>query len=259
MCVTTSYTHEPPLPFSIRCPQGERKRTSRAMSSENEKVTNYVPMYVCLYVGEYKPFNELTLNALHHAAAEHGVTVSPDAAEALMRSYDALHTFPEVPGALDLLNSHSHSRSDPTSPDPASTEAGEVEAYIFSNGTDAMVGNSVRTSPELASHLSPHHHHHHHTFKALITVDELRCYKPDPRVYKHLVERTGMMGPGREADVWVVSANPFDIVGARAAGLNAAFVDRSGRGWVDRLDGTREPTVVVGGVDEAVRAILDRS
>lgn len=29
--------------------------------------------------------------------------------------------------------------------------------------------------------------------------------------------------------------NPFDITGARAAGLRAIWVDRSGSGWVDQL------------------------
>lgn len=59
-----------------------------------------------------------------------------------------------------------------------------------------------------------------------------------------------------------MSGNPFDVVGARAAGLRAAWVDRAGGhhgggGWNDRLGELAEggPTVVVGGVDEAVRAI----
>lgn len=57
--------------------------------------------------------------------------------------------------------------------------------------------------------------------------------------------------------MWLVSANPFDVVGARAAGMSAAWVDRGGLGWVDGLGELvgAGPTVVVAGVDEAVMEI----
>ena len=54
--------------------------------------------------GEYKPFDVLTRSALYHAAAERGLDPPPtETMDALMRSYDALRVFPEVPGALELL------------------------------------------------------------------------------------------------------------------------------------------------------------
>lgn len=162
--------------------------------------------------------------------AEHGLTLSAKDADALMRSYDALHVFPEIPSALKLLEQHSDS----------------VEAYVFSNGTDEMVGNSIRTSPELGPYAE--------RFKSLVTVHDLKCFKPDKRTYEHLVEQVGKQGS--ENDVWVVSANPFDIVGSRAAGLRAAFIDRAGKGWVDRLDEKRSPSVIAPGVDEAMKLIL---
>lgn len=149
-----------------------------------------------------------------------------------MRAYDALHVFPEIPAAMQLLR-----------------DRGEVvDAYVFSNGTDEMVGNSIRTSPELGPHAD--------MFRALITVDSLACFKPDPRTYAHLVEQSGK-GDGDLENVWVVSANPFDIAGAKAAGLRAAFIDRSGKGWIDRLDETSTPCLVTGGVDKAIQLILD--
>ncbi|KAI1371636.1 haloacid dehalogenase [Hypoxylon crocopeplum] len=181
-------------------------------------------------MGEYKSFSELTRNALSHAVAEHGLTLSAKDADVLMRSYDALHVFPEVPSALKLLQENSDS----------------VEAYVFSNGTDEMVGNSIKTSPDLGPHAG--------IFKSLVTVHSLKCFKPDKRAYSHLVEQVGKQGEA--SDVWVVSANPFDIVGSRAAGLKAAFIDRTGKGWVDRLDEKRSPSIVASGVDEAIKSIL---
>ncbi|KAI0864781.1 haloacid dehalogenase [Xylaria cubensis] len=181
-------------------------------------------------MGQYKTFSEITRSALAHAVAEHGLTLEADDAETLMRAYDALHVFPEIPDAMQLLQENS----------------GAVDAYVFSNGTDDMVGNSIRTSPELGPHAD--------MFRSLVTVDSLKCFKPDPRTYAHLVEQAGKKG--QAADVWVVSANPFDIVGAKAAGLQAAFIDRPGKGWVDRLDETQKPSLVTDSVDKAVQSIL---
>ncbi|KAI0402288.1 haloacid dehalogenase [Xylaria palmicola] len=183
-------------------------------------------------MGKYKSFAEITRGALAHAVAEHDLTLAAADAETLMRAYDALHAFPEVPAALELLRANGRA----------------VDAYVFSNGTADMVGNSVRTSPDLGPHAAA-------LFKAIVTVDGVRCFKPDPRTYAHLVEQTGK--EGRPADVWVVSANPFDVVGARAAGLQAAFIDRSGRGWVDQLYDAHVPSLIAGSVSEAVQYILD--
>ncbi|GAW17191.1 hypothetical protein ANO14919_066440 [Xylariales sp. No.14919] len=182
-------------------------------------------------MGRYRSFSEITRSALAHAVAELGLTLAANDADKLMRAYDALHVFPEIPGAMRLLREN----------------RAAVDAYVFSNGTDDMVGNSVRTSPELGPHAD--------LFRSLITVDSLKCFKPDPRTYAHLVEQSGKKG--RLGDVWVVSANPFDVVGAKAAGLKTAFIDRPGRGWIDRLDELHKPSLITNGVDQAIRFILD--
>ncbi len=189
-------------------------------------------------LGEYKPFSTITRNALYHAVSEHGLSLSSEDADALMRSYDALHVFPEVPLALRLLDDDKYGDNNNNK---------SVEAYVFSNGTDEMVENSIKTSPELGPSAG-------RIFKALITVHSLQCFKPDKRAYEHLVRQVGKKG--QESDVWVVSANPFDVVGARAAGLKAAFIDRTGKGWIDRLDEKRAPSVITSGVDEAIKRIL---
>lgn len=147
-----------------------------------------------------------------------------------MTAYDALHVFSDIPAAMQLLQENREA----------------VDACIFSNGTDDMVGGSIRTSPELGPNAD--------IFRSFITVDGLKCFKPDPRTYAHLVEQSGKKGhPG---DVWVVSANPFDVVGAKAAGLKTAFIDRPSRGWIDRLDELHMPSLIAGSVDQAIQFIL---
>jgi 2-haloacid dehalogenase len=155
-----------------------------------------------------------------------------------MKAYDSLATFPDVPPALKSL------ASDPN-----------IDAYVFSNGTDAMVSSSVNQSPSLSSHAS--------VFKGLVTVQEIEVYKPDPRVYQYLAKKVGKTTSKEDmTSIWLVSGNPFDVVGARAAGLQAAWVDRAGGhhgkgGWTDKLGelASGGPTVVVRGVEEAVKAI----
>jgi 2-haloacid dehalogenase len=143
-----------------------------------------------------------------------------------MKAYDSLSIFQDVGPTLDKLSSH---------PD--------IECVVFSNGTKTMVSNSVNKSGELSPYAS--------VFRNLITVDFVRSFKPAPEVYKYLAQRVDKVG--KEDEMWLVSGNPFDVVGARAMGMQAAWVDRAGNGWQDMLGG--EPTVVVRSLEEVPDAV----
>lgn len=80
-------------------------------------------------------------------------------------------------------------------------------------------------------------------------------FKPCPEVYHYLCKKVGK--EGRENDVWLISGNPFDVVGANAVGMRTCWVDRSGAGWADNLvEGEKgKPTVVVRGLNEVVDKI----
>ena len=189
-------------------------------------------------MGLYKPFSDITNASLKHALAESEVTLSAPEIDDLMKAYDSLGTFPDVEPALTSLASDA-----------------SIDAYVFSNGTDAMVGSSVRQSPSLSPHAA--------IFKGLVTVQEVEVFKPDVRVYQHLAKKVGKTTSREDmATVWLVTGNPFDVVGARAAGLQAAWVDRAGGhhgrgGWSDHLGDLASggPTVIARGVEEAVDAI----
>ena len=80
------------------------------------------------------------------------------------------------------------------------------------------------------------------------------------RASRHLVERVGMEND--LANVWLVSGNPFDIVGARAYGLNAIWVNRKEqRGWEDGLvEGEKgRPTEIVTKLDEVVATAMNNA
>lgn len=172
---------------------------------------------------------------MRHAIAEKRLELSAADEVNLMEAYNGLDTFPEIEAAMDTV------AGDPS-----------LDTYVFSNGTDDMVSASVRTSPVLsrAGHFSAQ--------GRLVTVEEVKAFKPDPKAYRHFAEKAGVKDIGQ---IWVVSSNPFDALGARAAGAQSAWIDRAGSGWVDALGGLVgvEPTIIAKGVDEAVREIVARS
>ncbi|KAF2815044.1 haloacid dehalogenase, type II, partial [Mytilinidion resinicola] len=160
----------------------------------------------------YTPFSTLTQRSLRHAIAEHALPpLSPSAVTDLMAAYDSLAPFADVAPALAALSKERN-----------------LTAVVFSNGTRDMVTRSVNHSPGLSPHAA--------VFAQIVVVEEVRKFKPAPEVYAHLAERVGKRaerGEGGFGDVWLVSSNPFDVVGARAVGMRACWVDRGGKGWVD--------------------------
>ncbi|KAH7012678.1 HAD-like domain-containing protein, partial [Microdochium trichocladiopsis] len=191
-------------------------------------------------MGEFKNFQEITRSALGHALMEHsGIKLTAKAASELMRAYDSLH-----------VSSRSSASSSSSSSLP------EIDAYIFTNGTSEMAMRSMVTSPELWLHTKASKRGLFSDPGSIVSADSVQCYKPDPRVYQHLLDVAGVRTEQDKRNVWVISANPFDVVGAKAAGLRAAWIHRAGKGWVDRLDEMRVPSVTATGVDEAIKAIL---
>ncbi|TQV92239.1 asparagine synthetase domain-containing protein 1 [Cordyceps javanica] len=172
-------------------------------------------------MNNYQSFSDITRWSFRQATAELGVDLGPADEERITGAYNGLDTFPDADAGLEIL---------------ARDES--VIAYVFSNGDPSMLAASMSTSPALAraSSVLPS--------TRVISVEPLRVFKPHPRVYENFVDMAGKKGnPG---SVWLVSSNPFDVCGAVASGLKSAWVDRTGKGWLDGLaNGTgNNPTVV---------------
>jgi 2-haloacid dehalogenase len=60
-------------------------------------------------------------------------------------------------------------------------------------------------------------------FRQRISADEVRVFKPSPIVYRHAAER--LAAP--ISRIRLVTCNAFDSVGASAAGMRTAWVNRS--------------------------------
>ncbi|KAL8897466.1 MAG: hypothetical protein Q9207_007203 [Kuettlingeria erythrocarpa] len=183
-------------------------------------------------MNQYLPFSTITQRSLHHTLSEHGLSLpSEEAISSLMSAYDSLSIFPDVGPALESL-----------------ADQATITPVIFTNGTLDMVSNSVNHSPDLSPYSK--------IFKDIVTVEEVKRFKPHPEVYFHLARKMGKEKE-RMGEMWLVSGNPFDVVGAKAVGIKAVWVDRSGGGWVDGLiEGENgRPDLVVRELGEVVEAV----
>lgn len=122
---------------------------------------------------------------------------------------------------------------------------------IFSNGTADMISATLTHSPEIKPHA--------HVFKDVVVVEPMRRFKPCPSVYEYMSERVGKPNylDDDEKRIWLISSNPFDIVGAVGCGMGACWVDRNGAGWVDQCmeEDSGRPDIIVRGLDEVCEAI----
>jgi 2-haloacid dehalogenase len=172
-------------------------------------------------MGQYEDFEQVTRKALDYALAAAGHELTADQRDALLAQYDDLERFPDVELGLTRLQQRGHTM------------------VVFSNGSPRMLDAVMD-----AAGLRPY-------FEAYVSVDEVRQYKPAPATYRLAAERLGRT----IGEVRLVSANPFDDIGAEAAGMRAAWVDRSG-GLFDTL--RPPPQLVVRSLTE-LADVLERS
>ena len=142
-------------------------------------------------MGRYEDFWRVTENGLMFACQSLGLVPSQEKIDHLMRAYLALDPFPDVPAALDAL--------------------GGLPCSILSNGTPTMLSGVVR------------HAGLEDRFEHVLSVDELRTYKPSPVVYQLAETRLGLP---RE-QIGFVSSNGWDVAGAKAFGFQAFWLNRN--------------------------------
>lgn len=158
---------------------------------------------------EYADFGVCTRQALDFAARSLGAELSAEDRERLVEEYQNLRPFPDVVPGLEQLRSEGHT------------------LVAFSNGVE----QTARVLLERAGILD--------SLDAVVSVDELRTFKPDPEVYGYLARRLDR--PPEET--WLVSSNGWDVIGAKSAGLRAAWVKRRPQAVFDPWD--IEPDLVV--------------
>jgi 2-haloacid dehalogenase len=141
-------------------------------------------------MGRYQDFSVITRDSLAYTLRVLGLQHDPAAFERIMDKYLHLDLYPDANAALAAM--------------------GGRKRAILSNGSPAML-NALVVNSGL-----------NRVLDATISIDSTKIFKPAPEAYS-LIESTLAVPP---AEVLFVSSNPWDACGAKAFGLNVAWIER---------------------------------
>jgi 2-haloacid dehalogenase len=162
----------------------------------------------------YVNFPVCTRQALDYADKLLQTGLDDTVKESLMQIYRKLPAFDDVAQSLQALADQG------------------LRLYGFSNGTADAVSGLLR------------HAQIDQYFAGVVSVDEVQTFKPNPDVYRHFSKVAAT-----ELDqCWLVSSNPFDVIGAVAVGMKAAWLQRSDTVVFDPWE--FEPTCVIERLDQ---------
>jgi 2-haloacid dehalogenase len=138
----------------------------------------------------YQDFSVITRDSLTYTLRCLGLKHDPAAFELIMDKYLHLDLYPDAAAALAAMR--------------------DRKLAILSNGSTGMLNALVRNSGL------------DRVLDATISIDSRKIFKPAPDAYT-LIESTLDVPP---AEVLFVSSNPWDVCGAKAFGLNVAWIER---------------------------------
>jgi 2-haloacid dehalogenase len=141
-------------------------------------------------MGRYASFATVTQDSLAYTLRVLGLSYEREAFERIIDKYLHLDLYPDAMEALGAMQ--------------------DRKLAILSNGSPEMLDALVRNSGL------------DRVLNATISVDANRIFKPSPLAYS-LIETTLAIPP---ASVLFVSSNPWDACGAKAFGLNVAWIER---------------------------------
>ncbi|BCS93483.1 MAG: haloacetate dehalogenase [Metallosphaera javensis (ex Sakai et al. 2022)] len=131
---------------------------------------------------KFVPFREITRQAIQEYLLTHEGSETD-----LMNAWLNLRAYPDTRFLKDI------------------SELADV--FALSNGSVEEVEEHLRRNGVLQY------------FKGVVSAEEVKAYKPSPRVYKYFLERAGY-------PAFLASSNWFDLMGAKNAGMGALYLNR---------------------------------
>ncbi len=170
-------------------------------------------------VGAAEPFAVLAAEGLRTVLAEVPLDRGMDeAVDHVLAGFAGLGVHPDVPGGIRALRS-----------------AGCRLVTLSNGGT--QVADRLLTDAGLRGE-----------FERLLSVEDAGIWKPAPAAYTYAAHVCGV----DPADMMLVAVHPWDIDGARRAGLQAAWVNRSGTPYPGYFT---QPSVTVSDLGDLARKI----
>lgn len=142
---------------------------------------------------KYVDFSICTKQALEFCCMEFKTNLSQEQKAGLMDEYKVLPPFPDVDVGLQKLKMAGHG------------------IYAFSNGSGKAVSDLLENAGII------------NYFDGIISVEDIQMFKPSPLVYEHLNNKTN----STKSNSWLISGNPFDVIGAISYGMRSAWIQRS--------------------------------
>ena len=158
---------------------------------------------------DYVDFAVCTKQALDFNCSMMGVDIPIAGREALLGHYRRLPAFDDALPSLRALQGKG------------------MRLFAFSNGRADDVEQLLQTN-ELRG-----------CFEGVVSLQAARTFKPDPGAYNWFLQQAKCSAD----ETWLVSGNPFDVLGSLACGFSAAWLRRSADAVFDPWE--RAPTIVV--------------
>ncbi len=152
-----------------------------------QRIEQYQDTIMMLGHGGYL---ETVRRALHYTLRRNGIDATPNTVEEFMNGWQYLSPFPEVLPALQKLRSR-------------------YRLVVLSNGDPEFLDYLVKERVKW-------------DFDNVISVTSFGAFKPHPSVYRGAAGQLGL----EVNTCLMVSANSFDIMGARACGYRGVYVNR---------------------------------
>jgi 2-haloacid dehalogenase len=153
--------------------------------------------YACLVslAQAYQNFDELTALALEHTCAQRRVALPVTARAELVGAWRGMAAYPDVAPALQRL------------------AARNIPLAVLTNGTPVSANAALVRAGVRA------------LLTVVLSVESVRAYKPDPRVYALATQRFGCA----PREIVFVSSNAWDAWGAAHFGFRVAWCNRAGQ------------------------------
>lgn len=151
--------------------------------------------------GRYKPFWDITRDALRHACARLSLPLEPATETRLMNQYASLSAFPENLDALRAL------------------KAAGLPLGILTNGDRGMVEVALRSAGMTG------------LFEHVLSSEQVETFKTADAMYALAPAAFGC----RPRQILFVSSNCWDAIGARWYGFTSFWVNRAGAP-IEQLD-----------------------
>jgi 2-haloacid dehalogenase len=145
---------------------------------------------------QHTPYRVIGERSVAHVMDRAGIQYTTNEVHDLVEQIVRLRPFPEVPAALDRLRT-------------------QYRLVVLSNGDPDMLEAAKQ--------------YHGVAFEQVISVAVANSFKPHVATYTKAAEIVGV----RMEQVLFIANHEFDCIGAKAAGMRTAFVDRRQRSFGD--------------------------